>query len=199
MKKPDLKTWIIIGFAIVIVLLILFQPKSQPNEDKIRTLELGIAHDALEKQELKDKHEKETAAFTQKIAELRDSLANEKRHGVKLTISLKAYKGKPEVVKIVEAHPIIDTVFRYYDSLLIGKDQELAIQDAIIKSQEVENKRITDNFTERLRLTEEQYAAQKELTEIHKKDNRKLRRGNRLLKVGIVVIGTGAFILGSQL
>lgn len=199
MKFMDWKLWVIVVLTGVIVLLILFQPKSQPNLDKIKTLEIGIAHADLEKKELKDKHEQDSTKSAQKIAELRDSLANEKRHGVKLTISLRDLKAKPEVIKIVQENPIIDTVFRYYDSLLIGKDQELAIQDAIIKSQEVENKRITENFTARLKLTEEQYEKQKELTDIYKGQVRKEKGKVKLVKVVAVIGSVGAFILGSQL
>jgi hypothetical protein len=112
---------------------------------------------------------------------------------------LERLKANPVVIHIRDSVEEIEQAFQAYDSLLASKDQQIEIQGRLIVSLEDENKRITANFMERLELSEDNFIAQKAISDTYKKDNRKLRRGNKLLKVGLVVGTVGAFILGSQL
>lgn len=191
------KLWyVIFGLAAIIILLLIFQPSPPPPDttawqDEIWRKELRI-------RQLTALNEYDSIASAQKLAELRDSLAKEQKHGLKLSVSLAHYKAKPEVVKIVQANPVIDTVFQYYDSLLQSKDQQLAIHDSKILVLEDENKRITANFMERLQLTEENYLAQKAITEDYRKGRRKDRRAIKALKVAVVVGTVGGIFVGSQ-
>lgn len=191
--------YVIFGLTVIIILLLLFQPSRKPNGEKIQSLEYAIAISDQQKKDLEYKHKEDSIASAQKLSELRDSLSKEQKHGVKLSVSLAHYKAKPEVVKIVQANPVIDTVFQYYDSLLQSKDQQLAIQDSKILVLEDENKRITANFLERLQLTEQNYLTQKAIAESYKKDNRKKNRGIKALKVAVVGAAVGGLFLGSSL
>lgn len=194
------KLWLVIfGLTAIIILLLLFQPTREPNGEKIKALEYAIAISDQQKKYLEDKHKKDSTASAQKIAELRDSLSKEQKHGVKLSNNLAVLKSKPRVVKIVEENPVIDTVFQHYDSLLESKDQQLKIQADMIEAQRIENVRITSNFMERLDLGQQAFDAQKEISDSYKKQNRKVRRANKALKVAVVVSSVGFLLLGSQL
>ena len=194
------KLWyVIFGLAIIVILLILFQKNPKPDAEKIQSLEMGIAHRDLENKQLKEQRTRDSTAHVQEVTQIRDSLKREQRRGVKLTSNLERLKANPIVIQVRDSIPIIDSLVQSYDSLLASKDDQIELQGRLIVSLEDENKRITDNFIERLQLTEDNFQAQKAITDSYKKDNRKLRRGNKLLKVGLVVGTVGAFILGAGL
>lgn len=188
--------WIIFALTGIIILLILFQPTPEPVNNAIWQTEIWRVKTKAEK--LKAKHEKDSAAHVKELAQARDSLKSEQKHGVKLQSNLVALKSKPQVVKIVQENPVIDTVFQHYDSLLESKDNQLAIQTEMISSLEAENVRITDNFLARLELSQQAFDNQKLISDSYKKDTRKVRRQVKLLKV-VAVIGTvGGVFLGAQ-
>lgn len=181
--------YVTFGLALVFALYIVFDKDPQPNQEKIKSLEYAIAISDKDKKALEDKHKKETARFVQKLTQARDSLKREQNRGVKLASNLQALKSKPAVVKIIQENPAVDSVFQQYDLLLETKDNQIAIQTNIIKGLEAENTRITDNFMERLQLSQAAFDNQKLIADSYKKDTRKVRRANKLLKVA-AVIGT---------
>jgi hypothetical protein len=196
--KFDLKTWALIIISGAFILYILFDKDPKPDAGKIQALEMGIAHRDLEVKELKDQRKADSLAHVQEVALLKDSLMDSRKGAAKTERNLARLKANPVVIHIRDSVEEIEQAFQAYDSLLASKDEQIEIQGRLIVSLEDENKRITDNFLELLGLSQQNFDAQKAISDTYKKDNRKLRRGNKLLKVGLVVGTVGAFLLGSQ-
>jgi hypothetical protein len=194
----DIKLWLIVGLTVIIVLLLLFDKDPVQNESYIKEYESTIQRNESTIESLKVKHREDSLKSAQEITQIRDSLKHEQRHGVKLSSNLARLKANPIVIQVRDSIPIIDSLVRSYDSLLASKDDQIELQGRLIVSLEDENKRITDNFLERLELSQQNFDAQKAISDTYQKENKKLRRGNKLLKVGLVVIGVGGFVAGSQ-
>jgi hypothetical protein len=197
--KFDIKTWALIIISGAFILYILFDKDPIPNESYVKEYESAIQKRDVKITSLETKHREDSLKSAQAITQTRDSLKREQRHGVKLSSNLARLKANPIVIQVRDSIPIIDSLVQSYDSLLESKDDQIELQGRLIVSLEDENKRITGNFMERLELSEQNFQAQKAISDSYKKDNRKLRRGNKLLKVGLVVGTVGAFILGSGL
>lgn len=195
----DIRTWLIIGMALIISLLIIFRPQNEPDTEKIQALEMGIAHDKLKIKELEDKNKLESAAHVQEVTQTRDTLKRVQTHAGKLERSLARIRANPVIIQAVDDIQVLGEAFSTYDSLLESKDDQIELQGRLIVSLEDENKRITGNFMERLEFSEQNFIAQKAISDSYKKDLRKERRTNRLLKAGAVLLGVGGFFLGSQL
>jgi hypothetical protein len=197
--KFDIKTWALIILAGAFILYILFDKDPILNESYVKEYESAIQKRDVKIISLETKHREDSLKSAQEITQTRDSLKREQRHSVKLSSNLARLKANPIVIQVRDSIPIIDSLVQSYDSLLESKDDQIELQGRLIVSLEDENKRITGNFMERLELSEQNFQAQKAISDSYKKDNRKLRRGNKLLKVGLVVGTVGAFILGSGL
>lgn len=191
--------WVIIGLAAVIVLLLIFNKDPEPNAEKIKALEYGIAIIEQEKADLKAKHQEDSLKFAQELARLNAELKAKGIHTVKLERSLAKIRANPVIVKIRDSIKVVDDAFITYDSTLAAKNEEIRIQGRMITSLEEENKRITDNFIQRLNLSEQAFQDQKQLADIYKKDLRKQRRKTKLATVLIPVVGVAALLLGAGL
>jgi hypothetical protein len=189
----DIKLWLIVGLTVIIVLLLLFDKDPIPNESYVKEYESAIQKRDVKIISLETKHREDSLKSAQEITQIRDSLKREQRRGVKLSSNLARLKANPIVIQVRDSIPIIDSLVQSYDSLLESKDDQIELQGRLIVSLEDENKRITSNFMERLQLTEDNFIAQKAITDTYKKDNRKLRRGNKVLKV--VIIGAVGYIV----
>jgi hypothetical protein len=191
--KFDIKTWALIILAGAFILYILFDKDPIPNESYVKEYESAIQKRDVKIISLETKHREDSLKSAQEITQIRDSLKREQRRGVKLSSNLARLKANPIVIQVRDSIPIIDSLVQSYDSLLESKDDQIELQGRLIVSLEDENKRITSNFMERLQLTEDNFIAQKAITDTYKKDNRKLRRGNKVLKV--VIIGAVGYIV----
>lgn len=189
--------WVIFALAGIIILLLIFQPNPPPADTTVWKQE--IEKNRQKAEELAIKHREDSTQFAQKLAQARDSLKREQNRGVKLASNLQALKSKPEVVKVIQENPAVDSVFQQYDLLLETKDNQISIQSKMIKGLEEENTRITDNFLERLAIGQQSYDAMKAIADSYKNDTRKVRRQNKLLKVVAVIGSVGGLLLGSQL
>lgn len=189
--------WVIFALAGIIILLLIFQPNPPPADTTV--LEDEIFKKELRIRQLTALNRFDSTASAQKLAQARDSLKREQNRGVKLASSLQALKSKPTIVKIIQENPAVDSVFQQYDLLLETKDNQISIQSKMIKGLEEENTRITENFLERLQLSQAAFDNQKLIADSYKKDTRKARRAVRAMKV-VAVIGTvGGLFLGSQM
>lgn len=189
--------WVIFALAGIIILLLIFQPNPPPADTTVWKQE--IEKNRQKAQELAIKHREDSTQFAQKLSQARDSLKREQNRGVKLASNLQALKSKPAVVKVIQENPAVDSVFQQYDLLLETKDNQISIQSKMIKGLEEENTRITDNFLERLKLSQAAFDNQKLIADSYKKDTRKVRRQNKLLKVLVVVGTVGGLIGGASL
>jgi hypothetical protein len=197
--KFDIKTWALIIISGAFILYILFDKDPIPNESYVKEYESTIQRNESTIEGLKVKHREDSLKSAKEIAQLKAKLSGKVTEVKKLSFNLERLKANPVVIHIRDSVEEIEQAFQAYDSLLESKDDQIELQGRLIVSLEDENKRITGNFMERLQLTEDNFQAQKAIADSYKKDNRKLRRGNKLLKVGIVIGTVGAFILGSGL
>jgi hypothetical protein len=197
--KFDIKTWALIILAGAFILYILFDKDPIPNESYVKEYESAIQKRDVKIISLETKHREDSLKSAQQIAQTRDSLKREQRHGVKLYSNLARLNANPIVIQVRDSIPIIDSLVQSYDSLLESKDDQIELQGRLIVSLEDENKRITGNFIERLQLTEDNFTAQKAISDSYKKDLRKERRKVKLFKV-IAVLGTvGGLLAGASL
>lgn len=191
--------WVIFALSGVIILLLLFSPTKEPNKEKITALENAIAISDVQKKDLETKHKADSTASAKEIARLNDLLSSKSKQADKFERNLAHLKANPIVIKVKDSIPEISQTFEAYDSLLASKDDQLTIQKTMIVELKAENERITGNFLERLRITEDQYAKQKEISETYKKEVRKERRKVKLFKVVSVVGFVGGLFLGGSL
>lgn len=191
------KLWyIIFGLTAIIILLLIFQPNPPPADTTVWKQE--IEKNRQKAEELAIKHREDSTQFAQKLAQLNAELKGKERQVVKLEGNLSRLKKNPVVIKVKDSIPEIDSVFQQYDLLLETKDNQISIQSKMIKGLEEENTRITDNFLERLQLSQAAFDNQKLIADSYKKDTRKVRRQNKLLKVAAVVGTVGGIFLGAQ-
>jgi predicted RNase H-like nuclease (RuvC/YqgF family) len=201
-NQPMIKNpvwYVVFGLVGVIILLILFSPSREPNKEKIESLEYAIAISDQQKKDLEVKHKADSTASAQEIARLNDLLSNKSKQADRFERNLAHLKANPVVIQIKDSVLEIKETFEVYDSLLASKDDQLTIQKAMIVELKSENERITGNFLERLKLSQDAFNAQKEISETYRKEIRKVRRGNRWLKVAGVSLGVAGLFLGSQL
>jgi hypothetical protein len=194
----DIKLWLIVGLTVIIVLLLLFDKDPIPNESYIKEYESTIQRNESTIEGLKVKHREDSLKSAQEIAQLKAHLSGKVTEAKKLASTVAHLRANPVVVQVIQDVPEIDSLVQSYDSLLESKDDQIELQGRLIVSLEDENKRITGNFLERLELSQQNFDAQKAISDTYQKENKKLRRGNKLLKVGLVVIGVGGFVAGSQ-
>lgn len=190
----DVRTWLIIGLAAVIVLLILFQP-SKPDEQDTRKYDSLIRVAREGEAKAKEQSELRKAA-EQKTIQTKKSYDSLKKSSV---AQIAYYRAHPKVIEIIREVPIIDSAFRAYDSAIVIRD------DRIVElSGELYNcQKMASNAEENFQATlQAQHGANDELVEDNqdlKKDLRKERKRGRGWKA-LAVVGTVlGFIGGSQL
>jgi ASC-1-like (ASCH) protein len=192
----DIKLWLIVGLTVIIVLLLLFDKDPVQNESYIKEYESTIQRNESTIEGLKVKHREDSLKSAQEVAQLKAKLSGKVTEVKKLSSTVAHLRANPVVVQVIADVPEIDSLVQSYDSLLESKDDQIELQGRLIVSLEDENKRITGNFLERLRLSEENFIAQKAISDSYKKDLRKELRKVKLFKV-IAVVGTvGGLLLG---
>jgi hypothetical protein len=196
--KFDLKTWALIIISGAFILYILFDKDPIPNESYIKEYESTIQRNESTIESLKVKHQEDSLKSAQEVVQLKAKLSGKVTEAKKLASTVAHLRANPVVVQVIQDVPEIDSLVQSYDSLLESKDDQIELQGRLIVSLEDDNKRITGNFMERLELSQQNFDAQKAISDTYQKENKKLRRGNKLLKVGLVVIGVGGFVAGSQ-
>jgi ASC-1-like (ASCH) protein len=196
--KFDIKTWALIILAGAFILYILFDKDPIPNESYVKEYESTIQRNESTIEGLKVKHQEDSLKSAQEVAQLKAKLSGKVTEVKKLSSTVAHLRANPVVVQVIADVPEIDSLVQSYDSLLESKDDQIELQGKLIVSLEDENKRITGNFIERLQLTEDNFQAQKAISDSYKNDLRKERRKVKLFKV-IAVVGTvGGLLLGSQ-
>lgn len=195
--KFDWKLWAIVILTGVIILLILFQPKRQPNLDKIKALEYGIAHADVkiaqltkDSTKLADKIQADSIKQVAERSTFRNSIGS-------LQARLRDKRVKIDTL-ILESPTLRDYVATA-DSVIQIQGTRIDTLESNLKELRVDMAGLTFTFEEMLQLEREKFIAQETLTKEYKKQARKSKRANRFLKAGAVVLGVGGFLLGSQL
>lgn len=192
--KFDIKTWLILGLLVVIVLLILFQP-SKPDKQDTRK------YDSLIRVAQAGEAKAKELAELRKADSLR-SVESKKEYEVKvkkLEGRISDLKANPVIVKIREEVKEVDDLIIAYDSANRVKDDRIAE----LSGELYDCQKMASNAEENFQATlQAQHGANAELVEDNqelKKDLRKERRKGRGWKA-LAVVGTVlGFIGGSQL
>jgi chromosome segregation ATPase len=189
--KFDLKTWAIIGLALIIVLMILFRKPAERTD--LTPYKVEIAHQQL----VIDSLTKSRSSLNRKIQEDSILQAEEKQVFQKSITGLQA---RLQVKRVR-----IDTLWQTSPALreyVATADSVISFQSARIDSLEsdkaelrVNIREITANFEAQLSATQVKLKATEDLAAAYKKEARKAKHLNRWLKAAIPVTAVGAFLL----
>lgn len=193
----SIQTWVIIGLAAVIVIMLLFDKDPEPNREAEEQLKVALAIADLKIDSLS----KSRTKLARKIAE--DSILQaEERHTFQNAIgSLQT--------RLRQRRDKIDTLILESPALreyVATADSVIAFQSARIDSLEsdkaelrVDVREITANFEAQLEAMRSKLKSTEEIAGVYKKEARRAKRSARWLKAAIPVVGVGLFLLGAQL
>jgi hypothetical protein len=105
-------------------------------------------------------------------------------------------KNNPRVIYVREQEPEVDSLINFMDSVNIIKEARINLLEDSHTKFAINMQAVLDNCEERIKVDQERHEAQKALTEVALKENKKLKRGNRWLKVGALVGIVGGIFLG---
>lgn len=194
--KLDLKTIIILVLLAGIIGAILFWPKPQPSE---REVKLAQDNETLKAQVAEsDKVGKEIVTKMAKD-NLEDLKALKRFEIENKRLRVKIANIKPRVDSILIAFPVADTLFKAQDSLIqvqAHRIDSLTLEKLVL--QKSFSALVIQKDTEIQSLLEINRNMD-QIVDLKNKENRKAKRANRFLKVGIVALPLAAIIFGSQL
>lgn len=193
--------YVIAGLALVVVLLILFQP-SPPDLDQQReqAYKTEIAILKLEKDEISSRFDSvvRMSQHKGKSDSVRLSAKDKEIRGFKVKLS----QLREQIKEQVDTLPEIKRFIALQDSVIEKQGEVIDTLKASVDFQvnaikelgkiHVDSEKIADDM-----LTKCESRLQ-EVTEDYRKQVRKAKRANRFLKAGAVVLGVGGFLLGSQ-
>lgn len=191
--------YLVIALLLIIGIGWYFWPDtSKQSERELELLNKVTIRDSaihnLSREAEKEKQERKA----EKLAYM-DTVRTYKDRDKKITREIARIKANPVVIKVREEVPLIDSAFHAYDSLLESKDVQISLAEKRITKLEVDITEVEERFEEQLRLMGENVADLKSITEDQRKQLRKIRRQNRLVKVVAVVSAVGGLLLGGQL
>jgi hypothetical protein len=192
----DVKTWIIVGLGIVIVVLLLFWPSYEPPDTTVFKREIAAQNKqiAVLSAELKKKAEK----FQSDSLRLAKDSVEHKKHVSKLESRISQLKANTRVVYIREQEPSIDSLITAQDSLIVRSVQRVAaLEGEMFALRQDMSKVFTD--------CESRFQAQLEKEKLTEAENERLakevkkgRRKKKLAQILIPIVGVGAFLIGAQ-
>lgn len=190
----DIKFWLIIGLVAVIIFLILTRPTNTDNKLQEQAYKTQIAILEAEKKT----GEAQFQAIVEKatLRTQKDSLAI-KRYNVEINILKKKVAiSRARVDTIIRDNPELAVFVSQQDSVIIIQGQQIDTLKQAYASQIQTTKDLIQNHDAQTSISE-RIEAEKDLRiESLEKQVRKTKRGSKLAKVLIPVVGIGAFILG---
>lgn len=189
------RTWLIIGLAVVVILMLLFDKdpdpvNTQPWKDTIalkdfQIQELNLQNQALliDLREDSVRQAKEKQSFLSEINRL----------------SKRRDTSRPQVQPLIDSIPPLKAFIETQDSIILTQAIRIDTLESNLSNLRIDLNEITTNFQEQLKLSQEKFEAQGEILKLSMKENKKIRRANLWAKVGAVALGIGGFFLGSQL
>jgi hypothetical protein len=187
--------WVIIGMALVIIALILFQPK-KPEVD-ITPFEIQIAEQNL----IIDSLAKSNRATIKRIQEDSIIQAEERASFLERYTRLKGKLGQQRVRidTVIRENPEVARYVELADSTIQVQGERIDTLERNLSDLRVDMSKVVSNLNQQIAATQVKFENEKKIADTYRDENRKIRRGNRLLKAGAVVIAVGSFFLGSQL
>lgn len=199
-KSIGWQAWAMLIMAVVILVL-LFLPRSCGKREEVLIGDLTVSQEKELKANLLIL-ESENDSLRNELAKVarKDSIQRS-AHIAAVTPHKKVIKRlekDPEVIKVRDSLPKVDSLLKAKDSVIVHHEKRLAEQDLTAQVTKEINEQVVKNFETRLADTEtllhEKELENQKLT----KENRKLRRGRVLRNVLIPVALVGGLLLGVQ-
>lgn len=198
--KFDLKTWIIVGLAVVIALLLLLGG-GRDERDIRKIAELEAKNKATDEQILdKDKTiTKLRVRIAQDAILFKDTITIIKEQSVKLERNLARQRAKPEIIKIISQNADIDTLVQTYDSIISKRDEQIYLQAKYVSQLQGDLSAVEANFREQIALHVQKFESEKKIADEYRDQARKERRKKKFNAILIPIVAVGAFLAGSAL
>jgi hypothetical protein len=187
--------YIIFALTALVVILILFD--KDPESVDITPYRTAQAIADQEIKELKQSNSKLQAKIDRDSVSQAQEKAAHSSEVKKRDAVIAKLKANPVVIKIREDNPVIDSLIVAQDSLIIRHAQRVAELESNLTDLRVDMKALVNGFEGQIAAHISKYENEKKIADTYRDENRKIRRGNRLLKAGAVAGIIGAFFLGS--
>ena len=194
MNRSNLPWFLVAALLLGVIILILLWPKAAKSP-YIEQTEQIIA----QKTEKIEALTKEYVKIAEKMKS--DSLESAKSDSTyetrvkTLRSTVAKLRANPKVVTIIQENPIMDSLVTSYDSAMIQMSAQIFSLQTTLRQLYTNEALLEHNFNERLELEHSKFEDQKKITEQLEKQNRKTRRQNKLLKIGIVALPVATIIL----
>lgn len=189
--------WVIIGLMALIVGMILFDRDPEPVstqkwKDQISAQNLKIVT-------LKA----DSAKLSQKVAQDSVSQANEKiaHHTAikKKDAVIANLRANPVVVKVREETPEVDNLLTAMEAKDSIQTERIAVLENDNEELRVDMNAMKDNFGAMLQAERTKFEASQSMNKDLEKALKKSKRGAKLAKILVPVVGAGMLLLGAQL
>lgn len=187
--------WIIIGMGLVIIAMILFDKDDLSNQQHADYQRIANEWKAKAWQAVAQSDSILSDAIKRKE---KDSIVIKAQDSKIKALTTKAAVRRPQVIERIQA----DTAVLSYVTTLEEVVGELQIQNDTLKSTIAFHIQVEKDLSRNSKVMKEAFEQQiihtQALADAYKKDARKSKRANRWTKAGVVVLGVGGFLLGSQ-
>jgi hypothetical protein len=189
--------WIIAAMGLVIILMILFD--KDPEQVDLTPYRTAQAIADQEIKELKQSNSKLQAKIdSDSVRQTQEKEAHSSEVKKRDAVIAKL-KANPVVIKIREENPVIDSLIVAQDSLIVRHAERVAELESNLTDLRVDMKALVNNFEGQIAAHISKYENEKKIADTYRDENRKIRRGNRWLKAGIVGAAVGGLFLGGSL
>jgi len=187
----DLKTWAIIGLALIIVLMILFRKPAERTD--LTPYRSEIAHQQL----VIDSLTKSRSSLNRKIQEDSILQAEQKQAYQKSITGLQARLRvkRVRIDSILVESPALREYVATADSVISFQSARIDSLESDKSELRVNIREITANFFKQIEAHESKLKATEEITQVYKKDLRKQRRKTKVATALIPVVAVGAILL----
>jgi chromosome segregation ATPase len=193
--RLDLKTWAIIGLALIIVLMILFRKPAERTDLTPYKVEIALANRTI------DSLSKGGAKLARKIAEDSILQAEEKQVFQKSITGLQARlkEKRVRIDSIILDRPEVKEFISMQDSVISQQAGRINTLENVLTALRVDIKSLNRNFDLAMEAQVQKYDALESINKLNEKALKKKTRGVKVWKAATVLGTVGAFILGSGL
>lgn len=185
--------WIIIGLAAVIVFLLLTDKDPQsvdlvPYETALAIADQRILQ--LEQDSIKLAHKIKSDSLKQAKEKIEYQRKDEKK-----SREIARLKANPKVIEVLAANPETDSLVKALEEKNELQQVRIDTLESNLSTLRVDMKKMNENFSARLSETEGKLKSTQALADAYKRDAKKSKRANRVLKVLCVALPVAALLL----
>jgi hypothetical protein len=192
--RMDIKTWIILGMTVIIIILLIFNG----NTDSLDTTEIDRKtheKDLIIVEQSKiisdyDQKLKESTLESTKLKANNDSIAKNQ------ATLISDLKRKPRVIEVIKQEPEIKALVEAQDSLINLQFQRIAVLEGLEHELRQDMSKVLISCEQRFQAQVEKFALAEQRISDLEKQNRKERRKGKLKAVMIPIAAGLGLILG---